>query len=71
MFCLGSMLLDVDNVSDDALDLKQAIKMEDINQDGDDSDDDDDFGEWRGFCVFAKKIVIYGNDGLFVADVPQ
>ena len=29
------------------------------------SDEDHDQGEQMGFCVFGKKIYIYGNDGLF------
>ena len=63
----GNMLSDI-NVADDALDLKIAVKMEDYD-DGD--PDDDDFGEFRGFCVYGKKICIYGNDGLFIADVME
>ena len=60
------MLMDPD-VSDTALDLKLAIIQEE-NKD-DDDDDDDDQGEYKGFCVFGKKICIYGNDGLYTADV--
>ena len=50
-------------VINDALDLKVAIIEES------DNDEDDDKGEYRGFCVYGKKICIYGNDGLFTADV--
>ena len=56
------MLMDPD-VTDTALDLKVAVLEED------DEDEDDDKGEYKGFCVFGKKICIYGNDGLFTADV--
>ena len=63
----GNMLSDV-SVADDALDLKIAVKMEDYD---DEDPDDDDFGEFRGFCVYGKKICIYGNDGLFIADVME
>ena len=54
-------------VTDEALDLKVAV----LNDDDDDSDDEDhdDKGEHQGFCVFGKKLCIYGNDGLFTADV--
>jgi len=58
----GAMLMDPD-VADSALDLKVAVMEED------DEDEDDDKGEYKGFCVFGKKICIYGNDGLFTADV--
>ena len=57
------MLMDPD-VADSALDLKAAIILEEDND-----DDDDDQGEFKGFCVFGKKICIFGNDGLFTADV--
>jgi len=58
----GAMLMDPE-VADSALDLKVAVVEED------DEDEDDDKGEYKGFCVFGKKICIYGNDGLFTADV--
>merc|ERR1712128_345683 len=58
----GAMLMDPD-VADSALDLKVAVMEED------DEDEDDDKGEYKGFCVFGKKICIYGNDGLFTDDV--
>ena len=51
-------------IEDKALDLKIAVKDED-----DGSDDEDEKGEYNGFCVFGKKICVYGNDGLFTADV--
>ena len=51
-------------LTNDALDLKVAIIEE-----NDDDDEDDDKGEYKGFCVYGKKICIYGNDGLFTADV--
>ena len=35
----------------------------------DQENDEDDRGEYNGFCVYGKKICIYGNDGLFTADV--
>ena len=59
------MLMDAE-VEDKALDLKLAVKD---NDEGSDSDSDDEKGEYNGFCVFGKKICIYGNDGLFTADV--
>ena len=59
------MLAD-ESVSDDALDLKLAVQKQ--NDTGDD-DDDDDQGELRGFCVYGKKIIIYGNDGLMIGDI--
>eukprot|EP00092_Neocalanus_flemingeri_P069754 GFUD01085540.1.p1 GENE.GFUD01085540.1~~GFUD01085540.1.p1 ORF type:complete len:327 (-),score=109.76 GFUD01085540.1:125-1105(-) len=60
--CTGAMLMDPE-VANGALDLKVAVMEED------DEDEDDDKGEYKGFCVFGKKICIYGNDGLFTADV--
>ena len=54
----GNMLMD-ESVSDDALDLKLAVQRDAV-----DEDDDDEQGELRGFCVYANRIVIYGNDGL-------
>merc|ERR1712212_1192648 len=59
----GAMLMDPE-IEDKALDLKIAVKDED-----DGSDDEDEKGEYNGFCVFGKKICVYGNDGLFTADV--
>merc|ERR1712241_1620970 len=59
----GAMLMDPE-VEDKALDLKLVVKDED-----DGSDSDDEKGEYNGFCVFGKKICIYGNDGHFTADV--
>ena len=50
-------------IEDKDLDLKLAVK------DDDDDDEEKEKGEYNGFCVFGKKICIYGNDGLFTADV--
>merc|ERR1712183_679871 len=58
----GNMLMDPE-VANTALDLKVAV------MEADDEDEDDDKGEYKGFCVFGKKLCIYGNDGLFTADV--
>lgn len=69
--CTGKMLSDPE-VDEKALDLKLIVSPRDdpaVDNDDDDSDDDDDDGEFRGFCVYGKKIVMYGNDGLFTADV--
>jgi len=52
-------------IEDKDLDLKKAVKYED----NDDDDEEDEKGEYNGFCVYGKKICIYGNDGLFTADV--
>ena len=60
----GAQLLDT-SVENDQLDLKIAVKTPD--SDDNDSDDDED-DEYIEFCVFGKKICIYGNDGLFTAD---
>jgi hypothetical protein len=60
----GAMLMDPD-VADDALDLKVAV----IDEDDDEDDEHEDKGEYKGFCVFGEKICIYGNDGLYTADV--
>ena len=54
-------------VENDKLDLKIAVTKPSDN-DGDDDSDDDDEGEYGGFCVFGKKLCIYGNDGLYTAD---
>ena len=35
------------------------------------NDEDNDQGEYMGFCVFGKKICVYGNDGLFTANVSE
>ena len=53
-------------IEDKDLDLKLAVKDDD---DDDDDDEEKEKGEYNGFCVFGKKICIYGNDGLFTADV--
>jgi len=60
----GSKLMDP-NVTDDDLDLKLAV----VEDDDDADEEHEDKGEYKGFCVFGKKICIYGNDGLFTADV--
>ena len=52
--------LDLEN-SD--LDLKLSVV------EGEDEDDVHEKGEHRGFCVFGKKICVFGNNGLFIADV--
>lgn len=62
----GSQLMDT-AVENDKLDLKIAVTKPSDN-DGDDDSDDDDEGEYGGFCVFGKKLCIYGNDGLYTAD---
>merc|ERR1712243_462892 len=62
--CTGNMLMDPE-IEDKDLDLKKAVKYED----NDDDDEEDEKGEYNGFCVYGKKICIYGNDGLFTADV--
>lgn len=58
----GAMLMDPE-VANAALDMELAVIEED------DEDEENDRGEYRGFCVFGKKICMYGNDGLFTADV--
>merc|ERR1712013_511410 len=62
--CTGNMLMDPE-IEDKDLDLKKAVKYED----NDDDNEEDEKGEYNGFCVYGKKICIYGNDGLFTADV--
>jgi len=63
--CTGNMLMDPE-IEDKDLDLKLAVKDDD---DDDDDDEEKEKGEYNGFCVFGKKICIYGNDGLYTADV--
>ena len=58
----GAMLMDPE-VTNASLDMKLSVIEED------DEDEENDRGEYRGFCVFGKKICMYGNDGLFTADV--
>merc|ERR1711936_109011 len=60
----GSKLADP-NVEDGSLGMELVTKQDDDQDDG--SDDDDDRGEFRGFCVYNKRICVYGNDGLFTA----
>ena len=66
----GTMLSD-ESVANEALDLKLAVDIETLSNtaqaEDSESDNDDDFGEYRGFCVYGNRIVIYGNDGLFTA----
>merc|ERR1711936_516861 len=61
----GSKLMDA-NVDDKDLDMCVAARAE--SGDGDDSDDDDR-GELDGFCVYNNRICVYGNDGLFAAQL--
>merc|ERR1711936_978907 len=61
----GSKLMDA-NVDDKDLDMVVAARAE--SGDGDDSDDDDR-GELDGFCVYNNRICVYGNDGLFAAQL--
>jgi len=65
----GSKLAD-DSIDNDALGMEIVAKAKgvDVEDDGND-DDDDDRGEFRGFCVYKNKICVYGNDGLFTADI--
>merc|ERR1711945_66364 len=62
----ASKLADPD-VEDASLGMVLVTKSED-NDDGSDSDDDDR-GEFRGFCVYNNRICVYGNDGLFAANI--
>merc|ERR1712241_605167 len=63
----GSKLAD-ESIDNDALGMEVVAKAKGGEEDGND-DDDDDRGEFRGFCVYKNKICVYGNDGLFTADV--
>ena len=40
-----------------------------LDQDSTDREADHDQGEYTGFCVYGRKICIYGNNGLFTATV--
>merc|ERR1712059_21354 len=53
----GSLLEDP-NVGDDELDL------ETIEDYGDEEDDEEEHNDIKGFCVFKKKLVTFGSDGL-------
>ena len=53
-------MLENPEVSNDALDLVTVVKGEE-----EDEDDNDD-GEFKGFCVYGKKIIVYGYDGLHI-----
>ena len=63
MLKVSGSLLEDPEVNDDALDLSTVFTSE-----GDDDDEDDD-GEYKGFCVYGKKIFIYGYDGLHTLDL--
>ena len=56
-------MLEDPEIADDALDLETVFKSED-----DDEIEDND-GEYKGFCVYGRKIVIYGYDGLHTLDL--
>ena len=64
----GSKLAD-ESIDNDALGMEVVAKAE-SSEEGND-EDDDDRGEFRGFCVYKNKICVYGNDGLFAADVKK
>jgi len=63
----GSKLADT-AVDDKDLGMEIATKPLADDEDGNDSDDDDR-GEFRGFCVYNNRLCVYGNDGLFAAQV--
>eukprot|EP00092_Neocalanus_flemingeri_P000377 GFUD01000401.1.p1 GENE.GFUD01000401.1~~GFUD01000401.1.p1 ORF type:complete len:373 (+),score=71.57 GFUD01000401.1:22-1119(+) len=58
----GSLLEDPE-IGNDALDMATVFM-------GADEEEDDD-GEFKGFCVHSKKIVIYGYDGLHTLDLSK
>lgn len=58
----GSLLEDPE-ISDDELDLVTVVKGEE-----EDEEDNDD-GEYKGFCVYSKKIVVFGYDGLHTVNL--
>jgi len=64
----GSKLAD-ESVDNSALAMVEVAKSG--SAEGSDDEDEDDRGEFRGFSVYNGKICVYGNDGLFTADVPQ
>merc|ERR1712025_1269504 len=64
----GSKLAD-ESVDNSALGMVEVAKSG--SAEGSDDEDEDDRGEFRGFSVFNNKICVYGNDGLFTADVPK
>jgi len=57
-----------ESVDNDSLGMEVVAKAE---TDEENDDDDDDRGEFSGFCVYKNKICVYGNDGLFAADVKK
>ena len=60
----GSLLEDPE-ITDDLLDLVTVVKGEE-----EDEEDNDD-GEYKGFCVYGKKIVVFGYDGLHTVNLAQ
>jgi len=64
----GSKLAD-ESVDNSALGMVEVAKSG--SGEGSDDEDEDDRGEFRGFSVYNNKICVYGNDGLFTADVPK
>jgi len=60
----GTQLADP-NVEDKDLDIMEAVRIEGVEGDG----EDDDRGEFRGFCAYNDKVVVFGNDGIFAAKV--
>ena len=64
-FKVSSSLLEDPEISTDALDMVTVVKGEE-----EDEDDNDD-GEFKGFCVYGKKIIVYGYDGLHTVNLAQ
>ena len=58
-------MLENPEISNDALDLVTVVKGKE-----EDEDDNDD-GEFKGFCVYGKKIIVYGYDGLHTMNLAQ
>ena len=52
--------LDIENAD---LDLKLVIADQEVD------DECKGEGAYTGFCVFGEKMCVFGNDGLFVADL--
>lgn len=65
LFEVSASLLEDPEISDDGLDLVTVVKGEE-----EDEDDNDD-GEFKGFCVYGRKIVVFGYDGLHTVDLAQ
>ena len=63
MLKVSGSLLEDPEITDDALDLVTVVKGEE-----EDEDDNDD-GEYKGFCVYGKKIVVFGYDGLHTVNL--